>query len=64
MVGQIFEELVEEGKACTMDGKRSSKPFGPNWKSWCVMDFRHNKFAPIVGWKQLRWLWCGAQGAN
>ncbi len=40
VVGQIFENFVEkEGKACTMDGKRSSKPFGPNWKLWHVMDY-------------------------
>jgi hypothetical protein len=39
MVGQIFEELVEEkGEAYTMDGKRCSKPFSPNLKLWCVMD--------------------------
>jgi hypothetical protein len=44
MVGQIFEELVEEdNEACTMDGIRHSKPFGPNWKLWCVMDSKHNK---------------------
>jgi hypothetical protein len=66
MVGQIFEEKLvqKKGKACTMDGKKSSKPFGPNWKSWCLMDFRHNKCAPIVGRKQSRWLRWGAQGAN
>ncbi len=41
MVGQILEELVEEeGEVCTMDGRRCSKPFGPNWKLWGVMDFQ------------------------
>ncbi len=65
MVGQIFEALVEEeGEACTMDGRRYSKPFGPNWKSWCVMDSKHNKCVPIVRWRWSRWLWRGAQGAN
>jgi hypothetical protein len=44
MVGQSFEELVEEdNEACTMDGIRHSKPFGPDWKLWCVMDSKHNK---------------------
>ncbi len=43
MVGQIFEELVEEkGETCTMDGRRQSKPFGPNWKLWCVINSKHN----------------------
>jgi hypothetical protein len=61
MVGQIFKELVKEkGEACTMDGKRHSKPFCPNWKLWCVTDSKHNKCAPIVEWRQLEWLlvWC------
>jgi hypothetical protein len=59
-MGQILKKLVEEkGEACTMDGKRQSKPFSPNWKPWCVMDSKHNKCVPIVGW-----LWCGAQGVN
>jgi hypothetical protein len=63
IVSQIFEELVEEeGEICTMDGKRHLKPSGPNWKLWCVMDSKHNKCVPIVGWKQLWWLWCGVQG--
>jgi hypothetical protein len=58
MVGQILKKLVEkEGKACTMDGRRHLKPFGPNWKPWCVMDSKHNKCAPIVGWRQSWWLW-------
>jgi hypothetical protein len=31
MVSQIFEKLVEEeNKVCTMDGRRHSKPYGPN----------------------------------
>jgi hypothetical protein len=31
MMGQILEELVKEkGKACTMDGRKCSKPFSPN----------------------------------
>jgi U3 small nucleolar RNA-associated protein 14 len=52
MMGQIFEELVEEkNKACTMDGKRHSKPSSPNWKLWCVMDSKHNKCALVVEWK-------------
>ncbi len=60
MVCQIFETfLEEEGKISTMDGKRRSKPFSPNWKSLCVMDFKQNKCAPIVGRKQSGWLWCG-----
>ncbi len=60
MMGQILKKLVEEkGEACTMDGRRHSKPFSPNWKPWCVMDSKHNKCVPIVGW-----LWCGAQGVN
>jgi hypothetical protein len=43
MVGQILEEFVEEkGEACTMDGRRCSKPSRPNWKPWCVMDSKHN----------------------
>jgi hypothetical protein len=28
------------------------------------MDSKHSKCDPIVKWKQLGWLWCGAQGAN
>lgn len=65
MVGQILEELVEEeGKACTMDGRMPLKPFGPNWKSGYVMDSKHIKCAPIVEWRQSRWLWCGVQGVN
>jgi hypothetical protein len=53
MVSQIFEKLVkEEGKVYTMDGKRHSKPSKPNWKSSCVMDSKHSKCAPIVGWRQ------------
>jgi hypothetical protein len=52
MVGQILKELVKkEGEACTMDGRRHLKPFGPNWKLWCVMDSKHNKCAPFVGWR-------------
>jgi hypothetical protein len=52
MVGQIPEELVEEeGEACTMNGRRRLKPFGPNWKLWCVMDSKHNKCVPIVKWR-------------
>jgi len=44
MVGQILEELVKKkGKACTMDGRRCSKPSRSNWKLWCVMDSKHNK---------------------
>jgi hypothetical protein len=31
---------------------------------WCVMDFKHSKCVLIVKWKQLGWLWCGAQGVN
>ncbi len=51
MVGQIFEELdEEEGEAYTMDERRHSKPFSPNWKLWCVMDSKHNKCAPIIRW--------------
>jgi hypothetical protein len=65
MVDQIFKELVEEkGETCSMDGRRCSKPLSPNWKPWRVMDFKHSKCVPIVGWKQLGWLWCGAEGAN
>ncbi len=65
MVGQILKELVEKsGKACTIDEKKPSKPFNPNWKPWCGMDSKHNKCVPIVGWRQSWWLWCGAQGAN
>jgi hypothetical protein len=25
-----------------MDGRRQSKPFGPNWKLWCVINSKHN----------------------
>jgi hypothetical protein len=33
MVGQILKELIEkEGETYTMDGRRCSKPFGPNLK--------------------------------
>jgi hypothetical protein len=60
MVRQIFEEfLEEESEISTMDRKRRSKPSGPNWKSLCVMDFKHNKCIPIIEWRQLGWLWCG-----
>ncbi len=52
MVGQILEEFFkEEGQTSTMDGKRCSKPFGPNWKLWCIMDSNHNIYVPIVGWR-------------
>ncbi len=52
MVGQIFEVLIKEkGEACTMNGRRCSKPYSPNWKLWFVMDSKHNKCAPIVGWR-------------
>jgi hypothetical protein len=65
MVGQILEELVEEkSETCTMDGRRHSKPSNPNWKSWCFMDCKHNKCPPIVEWRQLGWLCCGAQSVN
>jgi hypothetical protein len=65
MVGQILEELIEEkGEACTMNGRRCSKPSSPNWKPWCVMDSKHNKCVPIVGWRQSSWLWFGVQGVN
>jgi hypothetical protein len=65
MMGQIFEELVKKkGKACTMDGRKCSKPYSPNWKLWCVMDSKHNKCVLVVGWRQLGWSWCVAQGAN
>ncbi len=65
MVGLILKKLVKEkNKACTMDGRRHSKPSRPNYKPWCVMDSKQRKCAPIVGWKQLGWLWCGAQGVN
>ncbi len=65
MVGKCFEELAEEeGKVYTMDERRHSKPSSPNWKLQCVMDSKHNKCAPIIGWRQSGWLWCGAQGAN
>jgi hypothetical protein len=47
-----------------MDGRRHLKPSSPNWKSWYVMDSKHSKCDPIVKWKPLGWLWCGAQGAN
>ncbi len=47
-----------------MNGRRCSKPSSSNWKPWCVMDSKHNKYVPIIRWKQLRWLWCGAQGVN
>jgi hypothetical protein len=53
MVGQNFKESVEkEGKTCTMDGRRCLKAFGPNLKPWYIMDSKHNKCAPIVGWRQ------------
>jgi len=43
MVGQIFEELIEEkGEAYTMDGRRCSKPSSPNLKPWCVMDSKYS----------------------
>jgi len=65
MEGQIFEELVKEkGEACTMDGRRHLKPSSPNWKLWCVMNFKHSNCALVVRWRQLGWLWCGVQGAN
>ncbi len=65
MVGQIFKELVEkESEVCTIDGRKRSKPSSPNKKLWCVMDFKHNKCVPIVGWRQLGWLWCDVQGVN
>jgi hypothetical protein len=65
IMGQNFKELVEkEGEICTMDGRRHLKHFGPNWKLWCVMDSKHNKCVPIVGWRQLWWLWCGVHGVN
>jgi hypothetical protein len=54
MVNQILEELVKEkGETFTMDGKRHSKPFSPNWKPCCVMDSKHSKCVPIVKWSQL-----------
>jgi hypothetical protein len=53
MVGQIFKKLVKEkGEAYTMDGRRCSKPFSPNWKPRCVMDSKHIKCVPVVEWKQ------------
>jgi hypothetical protein len=65
MVGQIFEELAkEESEAYTMDERKHSKPSSPNWKPWCVIDSKHSKCAPIIGWKQLEQLWCAAQSAN
>jgi len=65
MMGQFLEELVKEkGKGYTMDGRRHLKPFNPNWKPWCVMDSKHSKCVPIVGWRQSGWLWCGVQGAD
>jgi hypothetical protein len=24
-----------------------------------LMDSKHSKCVPIVGWRQSRWLWCG-----
>jgi hypothetical protein len=56
--------LKKKAGAYTMDERRHSKHFSPNWKSWCVMDSKHNKCAPIIEWRQLMQLWCGAQGAN
>ncbi len=65
MVGQILKKLVEEkGKTYTMDERKCSKPFKPNWNPWCVMDSKHIKCPPIVRWGQSRWLWCGAQIVN
>jgi hypothetical protein len=65
MVSQILDKFIKvENEACIMDGKRHLKPFSPNWKSWCVMDSKHSKCAPIVRWKKSRWLCCGAQGVN
>jgi hypothetical protein len=61
MVGQIFKELVEgKGEACTINGKRHLKPSSPNWNLWCIMDSKHSKSAPIIGWRQLGWslVWC------
>ncbi len=56
MVGQILKESIEKkSKTCTTDGKRCSKPFGPNLKLWCIMDSKHDKCVPIVGWRQLGW---------
>jgi hypothetical protein len=52
MVAQILEEFIKEKiEANTMNGIRCSKPFNPNWKLWSVMDSKHNKCAPIIGWK-------------
>jgi hypothetical protein len=56
--------VKEKGKDCTMDGRRRLKPFSLNCKLWWVMDSKHKKCAPIVGWRWSWWLWCGAQGAN
>jgi hypothetical protein len=65
MVGQIFEELVEEkGEASPWMEKRPLKPYSPNWKLWCVMDSKHNKCALIVRWRQSKWLLCGVQRVN
>ncbi len=37
MVGQIFEEfLEEEGKTNTMDGRKRLKPSNPYYKSWLL----------------------------
>jgi hypothetical protein len=44
MMGQIFKEFFEkEGEISTMDVRRRSKPFAPNWKPWHLMDSKHNK---------------------
>jgi hypothetical protein len=65
MVGQIFEELIEEkGEASPWMEKRPLKLYNPNWKLWCVMDSKHNKCALIVRWRQSKWLLCGVQRVN
>jgi hypothetical protein len=48
---KFSNNFFEEGETSTMDGKKIFKTFGPNWKSWCVMDSKHNKCVPIVGWR-------------
>ncbi len=59
MVSQILKEFFEEkGDTSTMDGRKCLKPSHPNWKPWHFMNSKHDKCAPIVGLRQLRWLWC------
>ncbi len=52
-MGKILNEFFDEnGKTSTTDGKKGLKYFHPNWKSWCLMDSKHGKCAPIIKWKQ------------